>query len=540
MSDQGFLAGQLCSRTSDALKGVPSDDPRIGTILQGRYRVLDAIAAGGMGVVYRGERVGLQRSVAIKFLHGDVAEREQFRKRFEIEARAMSRLSHPHCVSVIDFGVVDVPYFVMDYVTGRPLGKLIEEGPIPIRRALHITRQLLAGLAHAHSQGIVHRDIKPDNLILDEALGTRDHLRILDFGLAKLRDFGVDLTSGLAIGTPSYMAPEQTFSEPVDTRTDLYAVGIVLYEMLTGTKPFKADSIPELIRMQREITAVPIRTVRPDAGFSTKLEGVVLQALAKRPAARFQTASEMAAALDDVPEASSADEGFASTVAAPVDLFSSCGKPSSSAATPTVNDATGGATPAARRRPAARPRLLLAGGLVAAGVGLVVAAFLPARNSRAPASPPPTKIAAPAATPRQPPPASDPQLDDVRAQIDSGRSAPREAALKTIARLRKQAPSNAELAYLEGNAFSGQMWWSEALASYRDAIRLNSQYREDPRLINNMIGALMSSSFHHKGARFLRDEIGAPAVPLLDGASREAESTTTRRRAAELLLSMRR
>jgi serine/threonine-protein kinase len=512
---------------------LPSDDPRIGTTLQGRYRVLDAIAAGGMGAVYRGERVGLQRIVAIKFLHGEVAEREQFRKRFEIEARAMSRLSHPHCVSVIDFGVVDVPYFVMDYVTGRPLGKLIEEGPIPITRALHITRQLLAGLAHAHSQGIVHRDIKPDNLILDEALGTRDHLRILDFGLAKLRDFGVDLTSGLAIGTPSYMAPEQTLSEPVDTRTDLYAVGIVLHEMLTGTKPFRAGSTAELIALQRIGTPVPIRTVRPDAGFSKQLEGIVLRALAKRPAARFQTAGEMAAALEAIPEASAADEGFASTVAATVDLAT------------TVKDAAVGATPVARSRSTGRRRLMLAGGLVvaAAAVGLVVAAFVPARNSTPPASPSQTKVSAPAAIPRPPPPAppaSDRQLDVVRAQINSGRSEPRETALKTIARLRQQAPSNAELAYLEGNAFSGKMWWSEALASYRDAIRLDSDYREDPRLINNMIGALMSSSFHHKGARFLRDEIGAPAVPLLENASREAESTTTRKRAAALLLSMRR
>ena len=505
---------------------MPPDDPRIGTILQERYRVLDAIAAGGMGVVYRGERVGLQRVVAIKFLHGEVATQEQFRKRFEIEARAMSRLSHPHCVSVIDFGVVDVPYFVMDYVTGRPLGKLIEEGPIPTKRALHITRQLLAGLAHAHSQGIVHRDIKPDNLILDEALGTRDHLRILDFGLAKLRDFGVDLTSGLAVGTPSYMAPEQTFSEPVDTRTDLYAVGIVLHEMLTGTKPFKADSTAALIHLQREGAAPPIRTVRPDAGFSKKLEAVVLRALAKRPAARFQTAGEMAAALDAVPEASSAETGSEATVAT------------------TVNDATVRATPATRRRFGGRGRLLLAGGSVVAVAGacLVVAAFRPAHNSTAPASSPRTKIAAPTASPQQPPapPSNHPPLDAVRAQIDSGRGAPREAALETIARLRKQAPSNAELAYLEGNAFAGKMWWSEALASYRDAIRLDSHYREDRRLINNMIGALMSSSFHNKGARFLRDDIGAPAVPLLEDASREAESTTTRKRAAALLVAMRR
>jgi len=395
--------------------------------------------------------------------------------------------------------VVDVPYFVMDYVTGRPLGKLIEEGPIPVERALHITRQLLAGLAHAHSQGIVHRDIKPDNLILDEALGTSDHLRILDFGLAKLRDFGVDLTSGLAIGTPSYMAPEQTFSEPVDTRTDVYAVGIVLHEMLTGTKPFKAASTAELIRLQREAAPAPIRTVRPDAGFSTKLEGVVLRALAKRPAERFQTASEMAAALDAIPEASSAHEGFAATIAMP-----------------TVDRATVRAAPTTRRRSGVRRRLLLAGGLVvaAAGVALVVTALLPAHNGTAPESPPGTKIAAPAPIPQQPPPAAPTSRH-------------------------KQAPSNAELAYREGNAFSANMWWSEALASYREAIRLDSHYREDPRLINNMIGALMSSSFHNKGARFLRDEIGAPAIPLLEAASRKAESTTTRKRAAELLRSMR-
>ena len=496
-----------------------SDDPRIGTVLQGRYRVLDAIAAGGMGVVYRGERVGLERVVAIKFLHGEVATQEQFRKRFEIEARAMSRLSHPHCVSVIDFGVVDVPYFVMDYVTGRPLGKMIAEGPIPIERAIHITRQLLAGLAHAHSQGIVHRDIKPDNLILDEALGTRDHLRILDFGLAKLRDFAVDLTSGLAIGTPSYMAPEQTFSQPVDTRTDLYAVGIVLYEMLTGIKPFRAESTAELIRLQREGTAVPIRTVRPDARFSTRLEGVVQRALAKRPAARFQTASEMAAALEAMPEASSTAEGFGSTVVAPAELVSSYRKPSSGAATPTANDAAVRATPATPRRSPVRRRVLLAGGLIVAvaGVSIIVAA-LPAHKRTAPASPPPTNLAGPAATPQQPP--SAPPIGDPRRH--------------------KQAPSNAELAYQEGNAFSGKMWWSEALASYREAIRLDSRYREDPRLINNMIGALMSSSFHNKGTRFLRGEIGAPAIPLLEEASRKAESTTTRKRAAALLLSMRR
>ena len=525
------------------------DDPRIGTVLQGRYRILEGLAAGGMGAVYRGERLGLQRIVAIKFLHDEFAARPEIRKRFEIEARAMSRLSHPHCVSVIDFGVDDVPYLVMDYVTGRPLGKLIEQGPVPIKRALHITRQLLAGLGHAHSQGIVHRDIKPDNLILDEALGTRDHLRILDFGLAKLHDFGVDLTSGFAIGTPSYMAPEQTLAQPVDTRTDLYAVGVVLSEMLTGTKPFRADSIAELLRLQREGTAVPIRIVHPEAAFSKELESVLLRALAKQPAARFQTAIEMAAALEAIPEASRAAVAPGTSAPAPFDATAlalpveavSVSRQASPPAVQIRDDATVIDTPAARRGSDGRRRWLLVGGFGFATACVLVVAFLAAGDSIRSGAQSSAELVAPAATRAAPPapPARDPVHDDLRAQIDSSRGATREIALKTVARLRKQDPRDAELAYLEGNAHADKMWWSEALSSYRDAIRLDSRYREDPRLINDMIGSLMSESFHDKGVRFLRDEIGAPAVPLLEQATQKAASTMTRKRAATLLRTMR-
>src|SRR4029079_31341 len=154
--------------------------------------------------------------------------------------------------------------------------------------------------------------------------------------------------------------------------------------------------------------------------------------------------------------------------------------------------------------------------IVAFAVVSSISPAAPAHKRGAPASRPPTNLAGPAATPQQPP--SAPPIGDPRRH--------------------KQAPSNAELAYQEGNAFSGKMWWSEALASYREAIRLDSRYREDPRLINNMIGALMSSSFHNKGARFLRDEIGPPAVPLLEAAAQRAESATTRKHAAEVLRSM--
>jgi serine/threonine-protein kinase len=141
-----------------------------------------------MGVVYRGERLQLGRAVAIKFLHAAFAGRPEIMRRFETEARAMSRLAHPHCVSVMDYGVEEgAPYLVMDFVHGKTLRTLLDEGELTTARSLHIMRQLLAGLAHAHGQGIIHRDIKPANIMLTEATGTGDHVRILDFGLAKLR-----------------------------------------------------------------------------------------------------------------------------------------------------------------------------------------------------------------------------------------------------------------------------------------------------------------------------------------------------------------
>ena len=152
-----------------------------------------------MGVVYKGERVQLGRAVAVKFLHPWIAAQKTFLSRFENEAKAMSRLLHPHCVSVIDFGVEGSPYLVMDFVTGRTLRDLMLEGRMPAARAMRLAQQLLAGLAHAHEQGIVHRDLKPENLILSEEAGLKEHLRILDFGLAKLRD-GPQMTAGMAVG----------------------------------------------------------------------------------------------------------------------------------------------------------------------------------------------------------------------------------------------------------------------------------------------------------------------------------------------------
>jgi serine/threonine-protein kinase len=284
--------------------GSPSpEDPRIGLVLNGRYRITHRLGEGGMGIVYRGERLELQRPVAIKFLHSPYARSPKFVSRFQREARAMSRLSHPCLVSVIDFGVHEAPYIVMDFVTGATLRDIMDDGRVAPQRAIQITRQILSGLAHAHGQGVVHRDVKPGNIMLGEAAGMGDHVRIFDFGLAKLHDPGLEGEPSMVgiVGTPCYMAPEQARGDKVDARADLYAVGIVLFEMLAGQKPFDGEDSVSILRMQRDRQPPKLRSVAPE--LSSELELVVSRALEKDLMKRFQTAAEFLDALEHVPEA---------------------------------------------------------------------------------------------------------------------------------------------------------------------------------------------------------------------------------------------
>lgn len=278
-------------------------DPRIGAVLQGRYRVVKLLGTGGMGQVYLGERVGLGRPVAIKFLHSMFAREPQAVMRFEREARAMSRLSHPNCISVIDVGVDGAPYIVMDHVNGRSLCDVLDDGPMRVRRLLEIARQILAGLAHAHSQGIVHRDIKPGNIMLSDVEGSSDHVSILDFGLAKFRDAVLtqDITaSAMLVGTPGYMSPEQAQGEDASIASDLYAVGVMLFEMITDHKPYQADHPLEVLRMHREAPIPSLREHVASKRIPRSLALVVTKALAKDIEDRYQTAGEFARALEKV------------------------------------------------------------------------------------------------------------------------------------------------------------------------------------------------------------------------------------------------
>jgi eukaryotic-like serine/threonine-protein kinase len=288
----------------------PLFDSRLGAILQGRYSIRAQLATGAMSTVYRGERLGVGRPVAIKFLSPAVAAQEPFLEQFRNEVRALGRVYHPNCVSLVDFGVEGAPYVVMELVGGVSLRDTLNGsgGRKQPPRVLHLARQLLAGLAHVHMQGIVHRDVKPENLLVNNEPGFDDHLRIVDFGLAQLHD-GAAASAGFAIGTPSYMAPEQCSREQItDERTDLYAVGVLLFEMLTGGKPFTSSVIGDIIRMHIEGPIPRLRELAPRAGLSESLEAVVARAMAKAPDDRHPTAAAFAAALDATPEGSARRE----------------------------------------------------------------------------------------------------------------------------------------------------------------------------------------------------------------------------------------
>ena len=305
-------------------------DPLVGKVLGERYRLGERIGEGGMGTVYRAEHLLMKKTVAVKLLQGDLVQMEEVVGRFQREAQSASRLSHPNIIGVTDFGrAADGTLFlVMEYVPGQSLASaLAAAGRLAVPRALSIVRQILRALAHAHQQGVIHRDLKPANIMLkpaprhptpsgpsqrssagrsspDGAAG-EEVVKILDFGIAKLTQ---DLTEGerpltraaMVFGTPSYMSPEQATAQDADTRADLYSCGIILYEMLTGRKPFVAPELAKVLAMQ--VTARPPRfsTVAPDANLPAALEEVVMRALEKDRDQRYPSAVAFLEALDSL------------------------------------------------------------------------------------------------------------------------------------------------------------------------------------------------------------------------------------------------
>jgi eukaryotic-like serine/threonine-protein kinase len=280
-----------------------SADSLAGQLVGGRYRLIRRIGKGGMGIVYEAEHVGLDKRVAVKFLIDRFAEDPEVIERFHREARTASRIGHENIIDVTDVGQGDDvrPYIVMELLDGDDLGRVLQDsGPMPAVRAVHVIRQILRGLEAAHAKGIVHRDMKPENVFLIERGGDRDFVKIMDFGISKViaaNDSKVRLTqTGAVIGTPIYMAPEQALANgEVDHRADLYAVGVMLFELLAGRPPFIATNYLGLVTQHLNTPPPNLAQFRPDLG--PGVVATVMRALEKDPEQRFRSASEMARAL---------------------------------------------------------------------------------------------------------------------------------------------------------------------------------------------------------------------------------------------------
>jgi serine/threonine-protein kinase len=266
-----------------------------GRRLTDRYVLEEELASGGMGALWLARDEVLGRSVAIKVLHAHLAGDEALLDRFRMEAVAAARLSHPAVVRVFDTGTSgDVVFIVMELVQGETVSELLEQrGTLPAAEAAMIARGVLQALAHAHREGMIHRDVKPGNVLVTRG----DHVKLADFGIAKAAFADEDLTTtGNLLGTSRYLSPEQVSGGEVDARSDLYAVGVVLYEMLTGRPPFEAETHIATATMRLTGNPAPPRSLKP--GIPRKLEAVVMRALARDPSERFQSAEEMTAAID--------------------------------------------------------------------------------------------------------------------------------------------------------------------------------------------------------------------------------------------------
>jgi tRNA A-37 threonylcarbamoyl transferase component Bud32 len=294
------------SRGSADTEDGPNAPTIIGEVIDGRYKIVELIGTGGMGRVYRAEQLRLHRSVAVKVLHRSYSATLEGQRRFEREAIAVARLDHPNCVAVQDFGQLTDGslYLVMSYLPGVLLGDALEDTTFSTPRALHIARHLLSGLAHAHKVGIVHRDVKPDNVMLVHHEGDADFAKLFDFGIVKFAaatgEAAQKLTMiGQRFGTPAYMSPEQSLGRAVDARADLYSLTVVLYEMLIGRRPFIAADEEGLLVMHAAKAPPSLADGAPEREFAESLEALVRRGLSKKPEERYASADEYLAALDD-------------------------------------------------------------------------------------------------------------------------------------------------------------------------------------------------------------------------------------------------
>jgi serine/threonine protein kinase len=521
-------------------------DPLVGTVLADRYRVLSPIGRGGMGAVYRVEHLTLKKELAVKLLHPELSRLDEIARRFEREAEAAARLDHPNIVTVTDFGRTPdgLLFLVMELLDGPSLAQVIRPGldghepgggpgrPMAPARALGILRQILRALAEAHGRGIVHRDLKPENVVLIERDGQPDWVKIIDFGIAKITAPGVTprpgealTAAGVVFGTPEYLSPEQAMGEEADGRADLYAAGVMLFEMLTGRRPFEASSRVEILSMHLVHDPPSVRSIVPDADVTPEIEALVRRAMAKKRDDRFQDATAFLVAVDQ-----------ALGLDAPPSPARRTSEPFAAASVPDPQPSVPPAATLARRALSLFPSTFR---------------FLVERTREAGVPHPRAAVAAALAVVlvltlagtlvvrarlRPSPPALAPLLQRVEAMLARGEMEPARTALQQLIVAYPQA---ARVHYLYGNLNYADGERDRAMGDYMRAIERDPSLAKDSLLRGNARACLERRGTEAQAAlTLLVDKVGEPALADLVWCAKSCRDERIRRRAAEAALKL--
>jgi tRNA A-37 threonylcarbamoyl transferase component Bud32 len=304
---RGTITPELAEQEQDMLTMDEDGNPYstlIGKTIDSKYLVQSVLGEGGMAIVYRAHHLQMERIVVIKVMQGWLTSNKTSVERFEREGKLTAKLNHPNIVAVYDVGSIDgrEPYIVMEYIKGEALADRIHNGgPLDYDTTANIIIQICRGLEEAHSSGIIHRDLKPDNVLLQTKSDRPDWVKIVDFGISNMVQGAKRLTkTGRMVGTPEYIAPEQLKDKPIDIRTDLYAVGIMIFEMLTGRVPFDGESAESILMKHLLEEPPPMVTIRPELVGDNPFEAVVAKLLKKSPDERYQTAEELRHVMENL------------------------------------------------------------------------------------------------------------------------------------------------------------------------------------------------------------------------------------------------
>ena len=554
---RALMANAVTPRAVDALP--EATDPLIGRVLEGRYRVDALLGEGGIGRVYRAMHLKLDRPVALKVLHEVFRTSTDVRQRFEREAKTLSALRHPNIVTITDYGVDDdMPFLVMELVEGRDLDRLLEDGgPIPIARVVGLMIQVLRSLAQAHGMGIIHRDLKPGNALLQVLPDGSDHLEVLDFGLAKFVDDAPAAVSspkltraGTVVGTPAYMAPEQASGGICDARTDVYAAGVMLFELLTGELPFPMQDPAAMLRAHLVQTPPKLRSLRTDA--SPALEAIVDKALAKDPNERYADGSAMLTALESVDSRPSGER-----LLDPSDALRQTFHSLSAQVPEKFREVTQRLDLDARFErlrtklpPQLRelPPTLLLGGAAAIALLLVFGLGVLVFSSDDP-PPRPQAVAQllPVVAPGTPlealhqpeglPDARDPWTTDdvpadlvpIKRMLDGGRRL-RRAYIGSIRSVGSQHPDDCRPQMLLGRAYVAQRWLSGALPEYLEGYAKDPSCRGDPAMLTDFLEMAASETLHEEASQHILRIWGDEALEATRAAAEAARRPVERER----------